>query len=366
MLNIKDAETEYLLTLMRCALKEEQVPAPPESLNWKRLIQISKKQQIYSMLIPVIDLKLLPEEQAQELNSYSKSELVRMIAVQNMLASIEETLGENKIKYMLLKGSVIRNYYPKQSMRQMTDIDILYDPAERERLISLMKAKGFYLKSAEANSDDFFKNPYYNFEFHRNLFDERDDFCPNFDLWKRAVQSEDSSCKYLINKEDCFIYSLCHTFDHYCVSGCGIRFVADIYVLINKLDNLDFDYINKTVEDFGFADFCKNVIGLSKVIFDGKAPTAEEQNLFDFMISGGVYGNNDFSKAIEESGSKLKYLIKRIFPPKRQMLGNYPMLQRAPFLLPFYYIFRLIQRAYYNFGSIKKELKSLKSYHPED
>src|SRR5699024_5276101 len=61
---------------------------------------------------------------ARQLNDYAKSELVRLIAMQNELHSIEDELAENGIKYMLLKGAVIRNYYPKQSMRQMSDIDI--------------------------------------------------------------------------------------------------------------------------------------------------------------------------------------------------------------------------------------------------
>lgn len=367
MINVKDAETEYLLTLLRCAVRNEQAPPAPENIDWKRLIDISKKQQVFSMLVQVLDMKSLPEEQAQELVNYSRSELVKMIAVQNELAQLEALLSENEICYMLLKGSVIRNYYPKQSMRQMSDIDILYDTSRRDDLIRLMKSRGFYLKSAEANSDDFYKNPYYNFEFHRSLFDERDAFCPDFDLWKRALPDEQNRFKYIINREDCFIYALCHMYDHYCISGCGIRFVADIYVLLSSFDNLDWDYIGKTFESFGFSDFCNNAIGLAKVLFGEKDAEKEEQELFDFLISGGVYGTSDFSKVIENNGgSKFKYLMHRIFPPKRQMLGNYPKLKKMPFLLPFYYVFRLFQRLYYNFGGVKKELKNLKSYHPED
>lgn len=82
-----------------------------------------------------MDLNCLPPDIAEELNNFSKSELVRLIAMQNELAAIKAELEKNEIKYMLLKGSVIRNYYPKQSMRQMSDIDILYDPDKGIRLL---------------------------------------------------------------------------------------------------------------------------------------------------------------------------------------------------------------------------------------
>lgn len=360
-------ESEYLIHLLCCAIKKEQPQKAPENLDWKGLVELSKKQQVYSVIVPVIDLASVPTEIAQELQMYFQNELLRTLAMKNELEEIEKELVENEIKYMLLKGCVIRNYYPLQKMRQMSDYDILYDPSKRENLISLMKKRGFYLKSAEANSDDFYKKPYYNFEFHRNLFDERDAFCPDFDLWKRAKPSGENKFKYSINDEDCLIYSLCHTFDHYCVSGCGIRFIVDIYVLLNGLNNLDWNYINKTVEDFGFADFCKNAIGLSNALFNNKPPTKEEKDLFDFMMSGGIYGTNSISKLIDESGgSRFKYFIGRIFPPKRQMYANYPKLKKAPILLPFYYAFRLIQRAYYNYDGMKKELKGIKSYHSQD
>lgn len=357
-------ESEYLVALLKCALKNEDVPDVPVGLNWEKLVKLSNEQQVYSTIAPVINKINIPVEQAQELTFYTQNELVRMIAMKNELEQIEKELEALKIDYMLLKGSVIKLCYPKQKMRQMSDVDILYHEKDRERLVSMMKKRGFLLETSEANTDDFFKPPYYTFEWHRTIFDERDEFHPDFDLWKRAKQDKEKPSKYNIDESDLFIYSICHAYDHYCQSGFGIRFICDIYLLLNKLENLDMTYVNSTLEDFGIKQFGEDTINLAMAIFEEKEISESEQSLLDFILSGGVYGKSAaFGEVIEEKygGSKIKYIFKRLFPPKRQIMKTYRVCERHPVLLPLFYIVRIFQKYKFKRKKINKELSDLKN-----
>ncbi|MDD6729195.1 MAG: nucleotidyltransferase family protein [Eubacteriales bacterium] len=365
MIKYSSLESEYLIHLLRCALKSEKPEKAPDGLDWNALFELSKSQQVYSVITPVIDLNSVPAEFSQELELYSQTELLRMLAMKSELDGITEDLNEMNIPFMLVKGSVIRNYYPLQKMRQMSDVDILYKKENQKELIAYMKKRGYRLRTSEANSDDFSKPPYYTFEFHRCIFDERDAFSPDFDLWKRAVQDSERTAEYHINDEDMLIYALCHMYDHYCVAGCGIRFVCDIYVLMNSFENLDWNYINKTFSDFNFKPFCDTAIGLSKAVFGEKEIAENEQKLLDFIMSGGVYGTQkSLDEVIEQkyNGSKFKYILKRMFPPSRQMKSVYPILSKLPFLLPFFYPVRIIQSLKYSKKTVKKEINSLKKH----
>lgn len=356
-------ESEYLTQLLRSALTGQSVPAVPTGLNWEELVRLAKKQQVYSMIAEVITKVDVPADSLAQLKLKSQNELLRLLAMKSELEDIEQELKANGVEYMLVKGSVIRNYYPKQKMRQMSDIDTLYKEKYRKKLLQIMKDRGYYLEAAQANSDDFFKPPYYTFEFHRSLFDEADDFCPDFDLWKRATPDEKNTNKFNISNEDMLIYSLCHMYDHLCISGCGIRFVCDLYVLLNALDNLDWDYIDAKITEFGFKDFCYTAMGLAKTLFMNGKGDSKQQELLDITYNGGVYGKSRAVKQIideDYNGSKLKYILRRLFPTKKQMYGNYPALENKHFLLPLYYLIRLIQKLKIKKSSIFKELKSIK------
>ena len=56
-------ESEYLVALLKCALKSQNVPDIPAGLNWKELVNISKKQQVYSTIAPIINKINIPPEQ---------------------------------------------------------------------------------------------------------------------------------------------------------------------------------------------------------------------------------------------------------------------------------------------------------------
>ena len=48
-------ESEYLVALLKCALKNEDVPDVPVGLNWEKLVKLSNEQQVYSTIAPVIN-----------------------------------------------------------------------------------------------------------------------------------------------------------------------------------------------------------------------------------------------------------------------------------------------------------------------
>ena len=367
MMEINSRETKYLIEVLRAAAKGEKPSSPPEGIDWNAFFELSKKQQVYSMVAQAVDLKCLPPDIAEELNNFSKSELVRLIAMQNELAAIKAELEKNKIKYMLLKGSVIRNYYPKQSMRQMSDIDILYDPDKRDTLVEMMTARGYELLSQGGNSDDFSKPPYYTFEFHRELFKDVYGFYPVFSfVWSNACKTAGNQYEYTMSCEDLYLHHIAHMYKHYIFGGFGVRFIVDTYLILqSKGQSMNRRYLDEKLAAMQLSDFEKEVSDFSFALMENRELSEKQREFFNTALVHGIYGGN--STNVDEAfknyknkngGNALGYVISRLFPSAFQMKSMYPILKKYPVLLGFYYIKRLVEKS---FTSRKKALDEVKA-----
>ena len=357
MIKLEDREIEYLLALIRSAMLGENAPAPA-GVDMQKLLSLANAQQVYSLVMPALmQTGALSAEDAQSWNNYRLSELKKTIIVDNERRAILADFEQQGIKYILLKGLVLRELYPQSSMRQMSDNDILYDVSRRDDLLKIMKNHGFYLADGTGISDDF-KKPPCTLEFHREIMEHKPGF-GYLDLWPRAVQ-RDGSSEWLINKEDNYIFTLHHMEKHRSIGGCGIRFLCDMYVLI-KQGGYDADYLNSVLDSLHLLPLDKTVHGLCDAVFGDKEELNQaEQELLSGMFNGGLF-YNAFEKTVNSSnGSKAKYILRRIFPEKKIMFGTYKKLEKAPYLLPYYYIKRLYDRWKYNKDGVKKEFRKIK------
>ncbi len=361
-------ESEYLITILKSAVSGESVPDAPDNIDWEKLVELSKKQQVYSVICPVLNTEKLPSDQAQELQLYNQNELLRIIAMKSELESIENELGKKQVKYMLLKGSVLREYYPQSKMRQMSDIDILFDETKRDDVAEIMKNRGFSVTNNSDNSDDYFKAPFYTFEFHRNLFFEGADFCPDLgNVWDKAIADDNKKYLYHMDLNDMYIYNICHMYKHFIKSCCGIRFLIDNYLFLKKEnDKLNWNYIEKRFNEIGILDFERKTRALTFNIFDGNILTDDDAKQLYYYTSFGIYGNSsgtavqNYSKLREnnsKSAAGIGFVFKRIFPDKKTMECYYPYVKKRPYLIGLAYIQRLFKGIFH----LKKAVNELES-----
>lgn len=349
------AEVEYLIYLLSCAIKEEKAVAK-DDIDYSALLKLSKKHQVYNIIVGLIkDFDCVSDELKEKFKNFNLSEVSRMIVVNNERELIFDELDEKGIKYMPLKGLVIRNYYPKVSMRQMSDNDILFDVNYRDDVAKIMKDNGYVTTATGENSDDYHKAPYSTFEFHRNLFFKGNGFCPSFDnLWENSTKNEERPYMYDMGVNDIYTYSVCHMYKHFSSAGCGIRFLVDNYLILKKEENnLDWDYINNFFDKIGIADFEKQCRNLALKLFDNIELNDDENDLFEVFINNGIFGDYKIriSKTIQSmvnddvdiKKAKKQYILYRLFPPKEKMIADYRVLEKKPYLLFAYYIFRLFK-----------------------
>ena len=131
-MQIENQTCAYLLVLLRCALTGAPAPAAPEGLDFDAFFDLARRQQVYNIVFPLLAaLPGVPEGEKKRWENYTYTELTRTITMDHERGQLFARLDEAGIDYMPLKGLLLREYYPKTSMRQMTDNDILYDPVGR-------------------------------------------------------------------------------------------------------------------------------------------------------------------------------------------------------------------------------------------
>lgn len=272
-------------------------------------------------------------------------------------------LDEKEIWHMPLKGSLLKDMYPKLGMRQMADNDILIDAAYRKQVFDHMISIGYEGKYREINvDDDFFKKPFYNFEIHNMLVSKSD--LPKFaeyyrDVKEKLIKAE--GYRYYFRDEDFYIYMMVHAYKHHNMSGNGVRHIMDVKVYLNKKPSLDWQYIHCELEKLGIAEYEATVKSLANKIFDSECKTPQEvemilkpdeQNLLSFSLAAGTYGTlqihaeNDWKKFIEGKQtsplSKIKYFWSRLTRDVG-LYYDFPKLAKYKIIRPVLYIFRAIK-----------------------
>lgn len=359
-----DLLQDSLLHLLYCALKEEK-PALPTDLNWEALLQLANRQQVYNTVLPVLEkAAVLPPEQLQRWNDYRLTELQRTLYVNSQRQAICADLEAQNIRYMFLKGLVLRALYPQTMMRQMSDNDILFDPDRRGDLAKIMREHQFTLTVATDKSDDYYKEPNCLIEFHRELFNHADlqTAFPAALVWQHAVPDPDHPCCYRMSPEDNYLFTLGHMYKHYIMEGCGVRFLCDMYLLRAKQPQMNMKYVQSMVEKMGISSFHQTVIGLAEAVFAGGELTDDGRQLLNDMFSGTVYGKGKtMAEKVDEHGGKGRYILSRLFPKVSIMKNTYPVLEKCPVLLPFYYLVRLFSRLRHRKKEIRSEVRQLKN-----
>ena len=302
----------------------------------------------------------------------AKGKAIRKVAAFDVeRTAVLAKLEEAGIWYMPLKGSVLKELYPKIGMRQMADNDILYDASKTSEVRTIMERLGFSTDSAYGRSihDHYFKPPVCNFEMHRFLFGAgHDEKLVGYyqDVKNRLILNEGSFCGFHFSDEDFYIYMLAHEYKHYSGGGTGLRSVLDTYVYLKRKDKaLDWPYISGELEKLGISDFEAQNRSLAMHLFDGEVLTAQDQEMLDYILSSGTYGNlqnrvvNGISKYGNGPWAKLKYIFRRLFLPMDTVRAVFPLFARYPFLLPFLPFYRVFRALSSRKGRLQAELKAL-------
>lgn len=305
----------------------------------------------------------LSAEEAKPWKTSLKFATMRAVRFDYEREEILSFLRENHIWYMPMKGLVLRELYPDPVLREMCDNDILYDAAGYKVLNKFMLERGYKVEFDNENNhvDEYRMLPYYNFEMHKRFFmANHDSWCEYYsDMNKFLIPV--SEYEYKLSDEDFYIYMMLHAYKHYEEGGTGLRTLIDCYLFNQKKgDKLDRKYIRSETKKLQIRRFEKAMRELSRKLFEGKEEvlTETEENMFLYILSSGTYGTDEhrIEKELREQ-SKWKYYCRRLFPDLQWYKGNAPFCYKHRWAIPFYCIYRIVDRGIRHKEMIKKELE---------
>lgn len=257
-------------------------------------------------------------------------------------------LEKAEIRFIPLKGSVLRDYYPAPWMRTSCDIDILVKPEDLQHAIDVLGTELNYKYDGTGKFDANMFSPsgvHLELRYNPSAVSEHSKKVLST-IWDNVVDKNEY--KLMLTNEMFYFYHMEHMAGHFVIGGCGVRFFLDACIL-NRTLNFDTDLKRKLLADSGLDVFADSVEKLCECWFGTGAGNQLLDDMEAYVLYAGIYGRMETRVAIDqkEKGSRFHYLISRVFPPYKELKYMYPRLQNCPILYPFYIIkrwFRLLDK----------------------
>lgn len=361
-----------VISLVRSALTGEKATLP-DDFDFERAYRLAKSHHVIQLLYYGIinsDIKL---EKALN-RQYFAAACQNIVVVENQkfeFSMLADEFEKNGIDYMPLKGSVIRFIYPKPDMRSMGDTDILIRSEQYEKIVSILKKSGFTFVKENLNEICWDKNKLY-FELHRYLVSplHKDYFKFFGDGWQFAKRAEGSKHRYEMNNEDFFIFLFAHFAKHYRSSGIGIKHITDIWVYLREKPNMDINYVKQALEKLNLLNFYENIIRTVNAWFENKDFDEVTYFITEKIFASGAFGTRDSyvkSSALKTlktgkaKNARIHNIFTAVFLPYANMCQLFPILKKAPILLPFMWIYRGLYTIIFKRKLFKRYCESIKS-----
>lgn len=358
-----------LIYLLSCAVNS--VTPDKERVQAMELEQLYGLAKFHSVRAAVCLAIERADIQNEHFHQAYKKAVRKNIFLDMERSAIEKDLDEHGIWYMPLKGSILKDLYPENGMREMADNDVLFDATRQEQTKEIMLAHGYKVEHYGAgNHDVYMKPPVLNFELHTSLFGEihaEPLYRYYADTKHLLIKNEDSKFGYHFSDEDFYVFMTAHEWKHYNGGGTGIRSLLDCYVYCkNKADTLDWNYITEQCKQLEIGDFEQERRLLAMKVFStANLPelTESEQDLLMFYLTAGTYGTfeNRIKKQLSNQ-SKLKFWMKKIFWSRKEMAQYMPFTKKCILLYPVGWIWHILRAVTVRRGRLMKTIKAVNKY----
>lgn len=391
-----DANSLYLMHLMSCALRG-QAPQPlPADATWDAVYNLALGNSVTTTC--AFAAAKAPGIDAAEAKRW-RDEIYKNAVRHSVFADEREAIFAQMdaagLAHLPVKGIVTAKAYPHPEMRWMCDNDFLFgrdlgngtvcvaNENDRFELRRIMESHGYEPESFdELYHDAYQKAPFLNFEPHLRLSYSEDAWDGYYaDSWTRARRAAgEKGLAYEFSREDAYLYHVAHMYKHFESSGHGVRGVADEWALLNAWrETMDRPYLDAELAKLGMVDFEADLRSVADAVVDqdacGRVLAGDPEALapkdaytIAYMLSSGTYGTlqnqarnwvRDDAAEHGESLARVRYLLHRLFPPTESLLPYYPVLKRAPWLLPAIHLYRLTLRPIQKRAKLRTELSAV-------
>lgn len=389
---------EYLVRLVRRgadpARAAEPVPVKPDGIAWEQVYALAEKHSLSVAAFRALQAANNPIENRPEKALWDKWEnfcrMQAMADIQQLYAweELSATFSDRGLKLLPLKGLHIKHLYSETYVRQMGDLDILYEKGCFKKVRAAMEELGYaFDKNSENHHHQVFSRaPVTEAELHRDLLPDSSVYAAYYaDPWAKA-RPTDVPYIYRYALEDEYVFMLVHSVKHFTGGGSGIRTALDFYLFTEKYKaELDRDYIDAEIkradeirtstENLGaggaglvweegetsetIAEFEKIILSVAYGWFGGEDVKTDEKGLM--MASDGVYGKSEHIWKKNLNAHEKTYFFRRLFPSYAYLKTWNPILNKAPFLLPYVWLKRIVRGIFCHGKKLRAEYRWVKA-----
>lgn len=361
---------QTLIELLSCAVNETECKLSPEEIDFDELYTLSKAHEVRSAVAFALESAGITDRRFTQAKLKAKRKLGLFDIEREKIC---EKLSDAGIWYLPLKGIVMKDFYPRYGMREMSDNDILCDSSKMSQVREIMESLGYTCESyGEWNHDVYQKPPTLDFEMHHSLFKERDALSLKeyyHHVFDRLTHK--GGCEYAFTDEDFYIYMLAHTYKHFSNSGTGLRPLLDIYVYLTTHPALDSSYVAREIESLRLTEFERITRDLARKLFDKEKLSEEDRELLPLFLDSSLYGTVEQQKynrltrlldGRDTKRAKTRYFFNRVFLNGDQLEKHYPFFAKNKWLLPILYLYRPFKGLFRRPKEIMRETKDVVGY----
>ncbi|MCH5321880.1 MAG: nucleotidyltransferase family protein [Eubacterium sp.] len=370
-----NSNEEYFVSLISSHLNN----MPPEThsdIDWEEIYRLSNIHNVCAIVTNQIMLMAKDKQPEKDIITKFRQQLGYTLIdyddKNEALEFLRDKLTAARLDFLLVKGAVLRDYYPVKEYRTSGDIDVIINYRDIDRCREILCTEN--IKITDTRNNYFaFKYKSQNIEIHTNLDMDHPYFENIFDTCKK------DGCEYKISDEVHLLYVLCHIVKHFNLFGAGIKMFMDVDVLIRHMKSFHYDDFLIKCRELNIETFAKSCFSLCNFWFNTPIKTEIDFNnnvdfrkLFeDEIINSGSFGFNKrdlgnyyINKGIGKSGknnifSKIRAFFAMLFPSKSYIQNKFKYLEKYPFLLPFAWFHRLFLAVFVRTKHSKGTIKSI-------
>jgi hypothetical protein len=391
-MNNIQAQLTYLVS---CAIRGKKAEQKRLNIDWDNLLKYAQAHHVKGLIYCALPEKYnLTNIDKNTLEKWKRDTMLTGIGQLKHISQVSNILSifnEYRIPVIVLKGLVVREFYPRPELRTMCDADILVKKADLQKIKQLLEGQG-YIEGESSPIHISYTNSsnHSHIEIHWTIVDKRFfkiGYDEEVEMWNHAETIKVGQSEVLsLSLEDLALHLCNHMAVHMLTSGFGIRQLCDLVLLVEKKgDQINWQSFYHKGKEWGIEKFIIVIFLICQGLFQMNIPNELKKysphvdrklvkTLTDEIISGGVYGkkelahvfSNEFAYGIEdEHGGDFIGVLKRffylLFPPAQKMSDKYSYAKKYRVFIPLAWLHHLFTGIFHTDYKIMDKIKFLKS-----